>query len=273
MSAGSKFSIALVGGGNMGSALLAGWLADGIDAASITIVDPSPPDSLLELVKKSGAKHLHEAPGGPAPDVLLLAVKPQIINGVMESVRHLCGARTVVVSIAAGIGLARLHGGFDNRPAAVRAMPNTPALVGRGITVACASPGTSQAQRRRVDRLLSAVGSLEWIDDESLLDAVTAVSGSGPAYVFYLAECMAAAGVAEGLPPDLAARLANETVAGAGELIHRSQDDPARLRGNVTSPGGTTAAALDILTRADGLESIMKRAIRAARQRARELSG
>ncbi|HEX4553194.1 MAG TPA: pyrroline-5-carboxylate reductase, partial [Xanthobacteraceae bacterium] len=180
---------------------------------------------------------------------------------------------TVVISIMAGRTLAFLEKTLPAGTALVRAMPNMPAAIGRGITVAVPNARVSAAQRDLADKLLAATGATEWVDDEALMDAVTAVSGSGPAYVFLLAESLARAGVAAGLPPDLAARLARATVAGAGELMHRSPLDPATLRQNVTSPGGTTAAALDVLTAKDGLDPVMDKAIAAATRRSRELAG
>jgi pyrroline-5-carboxylate reductase len=179
----------------------------------------------------------------------------------------------VAVSIMAGQTLATLSGLLPPGAAIVRAMPNTPAAIGRGITVAVANAQVSAAQRTLAHRLLAAIGAVEWVADEALMDAVTAVSGSGPAYVFLLAEAMAAAGVAAGLPAELAARLARETVAGSGELLHRSELDPAILRQNVTSPGGTTAAALEVLMSPQGLAVLMQEAVAAATRRSRELAG
>ena len=182
------------------------------------------------------------------------------------------GAATVVVSIMAGRTLRFLEAALP-AAALVRAMPNTPAAIGRGITVAVPNARVAAAQRALVDALLCAVGAVEWVDDETLMDAVTALSGSGPAYVFLLAEAMAQAGAAAGLPPALATTLARATVAGAGELLHRSPLDAATLRQNVTSPGGTTAAALELLMARDGLAPLMTKAIAAATRRSRELAG
>ena len=202
----------------------------------------------------------------------MLAVKPQVAPEVMPALAPFVGAATVVVSIMAGRTLRFLEGALP-RAALVRAMPNTPAAIGRGITVAVANAHVSQQQRALVDALLSAVGAVEWIADEALMDAVTALSGSGPAYVFLLAEAMARAGAAAGLPPALAATLARATVAGSGELLHRSPLDAATLRQNVTSPGGTTAAALEVLMADDGLEPLITSAIAAAAKRSRDLAG
>ncbi len=203
---------------------------------------------------------------------LVIAVKPQTAPEVMPSLAPFVTASTVVVSIMAGRPLQFLERALP-AAALVRAMPNTPAAIGRGITVAVANARVADAQRALVHTLLSAVGTVEWISDERLIDAVTALSGSGPAYVFLLAEAMARAGVAAGLPSGLSERLARATVAGAGELLYRSPLDAAGLRQNVTSPGGTTAAALEVLMADDGLAPLMTRAIAAATRRARELAG
>jgi pyrroline-5-carboxylate reductase len=191
----------------------------------------------------------------------------------MAQIAALIGPTSVVVSIMAGRTLAFLGRALPREAAIVRAMPNTPAAIGRGITVAVPNAGVTPAQRQLAHSLLAATGAVEWIADEGLMDAVTAVSGSGPAYVFLLAESLARAGEAAGLPADLAARLARATVAGAGELLHRSPLDASRLRQNVTSPGGTTAAALDVLMASDGIDELMERAVAAAARRSRELAG
>ena len=202
----------------------------------------------------------------------MVAVKPQTAPEAMPALAPFVGGSTVTVSIMAGRTLRFLEGALP-RAALVRAMPNTPAAIGRGITVAVANARVSPPQRELVHALLSAVGAVEWVEDEALMDAVTAVSGSGPGYVFLLAEAMARAGVAAGLPPALAATLARATVAGSGELLHRSPLDAASLRQNVTSPGGTTAAALEVLMGKDALEPLMTRAIAAATKRSRDLAG
>jgi pyrroline-5-carboxylate reductase len=199
-------------------------------------------------------------------------VKPQSAAEAIPPLKPMIGASTVVVSIMAGRTLQFIAGALDAPCALVRAMPNTPAAIGRGITVAVPRD-INWAQRKLADRLLRATGTVEWTDDEALMDAVTAVSGSGPAYVFLLAEALAEAGVASGLPPSLAAKLARETVAGSGELLHRSELDAAVLRQNVTSPGGTTAAALEVLMGKDGLTQLMRKAVAAATKRSRELAG
>lgn len=263
-------TILLAGAGKMGSAMLQGWLERGLKAAQVAIIDPYLSDDIRALEGK-GVK-LNPLPAATA-DVaaLVLAVKPQTFNEAAPMLKPFVRPATVVVSIMAGrtiAGIAAACGG-----AVVRAMPNTPAAIGRGMTVAVPAANVTPAQRALADALLGATGALEWVDDEKLMDAVTAVSGSGPAYVFLLAEELAKAGVAAGLPPALAAKLARETVAGSGELLHRSAEEPSVLRKNVTSPGGTTAAALEVLMGSDGLDSLMKAAIAAATKRSRDLAG
>jgi pyrroline-5-carboxylate reductase len=264
-------SLILVGCGKMGTAMLRGWIAS--DAASrFLVVEPegTPPD-----ISSGPPVEWHTAtdtlPGELVPDAVVFAVKPQVVDAVLPLYRRWVRPETVFVSIVAGktlTGFARLLGAA----ALVRTMPNTPAAIGRAITVACASPLVTQAQRRLCDRLLAAIGESVWVEEEKLLDAVTAVSGSGPAYVFLLIEALARAGEAEGLPPDLALRLARSTVAGSGEFARVSEEHPASLRQNVTSPGGTTRAALDVLMAADGLEPLIRRAVAAAAVRSRELA-
>ena len=260
-------TIALAGAGKMGGAMLAGWLAGGLDANRVVVVEPFPSDDIKALA----AKGVRLNPNDPGPaDTLMVAVKPQTFREAGPALKKLVGSNTLVVSIMAGTTIAALEevcGGM-----VVRAMPNTPAAIGRGITVAVAAKNVSAAQRGTADALLRATGAVEWVDDESLMDAVTAVSGSGPAYVFLLAEELARAGVEAGLPADLATKLARETVAGSGELLHRSEQDSATLRQNVTSPGGTTAAALGVLMGEPGLRELMIRAIAAATTRSRELA-
>jgi pyrroline-5-carboxylate reductase len=257
----------LVGCGKMGGALLEAWLDEGLDPASVAVLDPSPPDEVRDLLRRSGVA-LNPAPG-PAPAVVVVAVKPQLLDEVLPEIAGRAGPQTLALSIVAGKPIAA----FAGLPAVVRAMPNTPAAVRRGITVAVPSPAVTAQQKSAADSLLRAAGAVEWIDDETLIDAVTAVSGSGPAYVFLLAETLAAAGAAAGLPADLAERLARATVSGAGELLARSPEPAATLRTNVTSRGGTTQAALDVLMAPDGLPPLMQRAVAAAAKRAKELAG
>jgi pyrroline-5-carboxylate reductase len=256
----------------MGGALAAGWLQHGVERGAIFIQDPAPTAEAVKFLKSHRLKAAAK-PRLPAdPAVIVLAVKPQIASDVLAGLASRIGKKTVLLSIAAGRTLLSLAAPLPDGTAIVRAMPNTPAAIGRGVTVACANEQVSATQKRLCAKLLEAVGAVEFIDDEALMDAVTAVSGSGPAYVFLLAECLAEAGEEAGLPPDLAARLARETVAGAGELLHRSSLAPSTLRENVTSPNGTTAAALSVLMGKGGFTSLLRRAVKAAAKRSRELS-
>jgi pyrroline-5-carboxylate reductase len=262
-------TIALAGAGKMGGAMLAGWLAGGLEPKHAIVIEPTPSDDVNALVK-TGVRVNPSATDTGAVDALVVAVKPQSFREAGAKLRPLVGPSTLVVSIMAGATIASISevcGGV-----VVRAMPNTPAAIGRGITVAVAASNVSPAQRATADALLRAIGSVEWVDDEQLMDAVTAVSGSGPAYIFLLAEELARAGVEAGLPPELATRLARETVAGSGELLRRSEASSATLRQNVTSPGGTTAAALDVLMGEGGMQSLLTRAVAAATKRSKELA-
>jgi len=263
--------LVLIGAGNMGGAMLSGWLKKGVSGSSIIVVDPRPSDAMSAMLKDAGASHVTSAPEGTKAGILFLAVKPQLMDTVLPSLKTLVGEETVIVSIAAGKTLANIESHLG-KAATVRAMPNTPAMVGRGVTGAYANDTVSSAQREVVEELLKVSGPVEWVATEGDIDAVTAVSGSGPAYVFYLVECMAEAGRKAGLPADLAMRLARETVAGAGELLHQSPEEASRLRQNVTSPGGTTAAALSVLMADDGMQPLFDKAIAAAKTRAEELA-
>lgn len=266
-------SLVLVGGGKMGSAMLEGWLAVGLAPDRMTVIEPFPSPALLALARSHGFALRAAAAGADAPDVLVLALKPQILTEAAPALAPLVSRDTLVVSIIAGktaADLARLLPGAD---AIVRAMPNLPASIQRGATGAFASARTSERQRAVADALLAGVGIVEWVADERLIDAVTALSGSGPAYLFLLAECLAEAGVAAGLEPGLSDRLARATIVGAAALLDEAGEDPATLRRNVTSPGGTTAAALDVLMGDGGLAPLMRDAVAAAKRRAGELSG
>jgi len=269
----SDFSglLVLVGAGKMGSALLEGWLRFGLDPKRVAVLEPQPTPHIASLTK-AGVRLNPAARTLADAAAIVVAVKPQIAAEALPPLAPMVGAATVVVSIMAGRTLDFIAGALNKPCAVVRAMPNTPAAIGRGITVAVAR-GTNAAQRSLADRLLAATGSVEWTEAEALMDAVTAVSGSGPAYVFLLAEALTAAGIDRGLPAALAAKLARETVTGSGELLHRSELDAATLRQNVTSPGGTTAAALDVLMGRDGLTALMTKAVAAATKRSRELAG
>jgi pyrroline-5-carboxylate reductase len=262
-------TIALAGAGKMGGAMLTGWLAQGFDARRLVVIEPQPSPEISVLVAK-GVQLNPPAKAVGAVDALVVAVKPQSFREAGNALKPFAGSSTLVVSIMAGMTIAAIEEVCGGK--VVRAMPNTPAAIGRGITVAVAAGSVSAAQRTTADALLRATGSVEWVEDESLMDAVTAVSGSGPAYVFLLAEELARAGVEAGLPSELATKLARETVAGSGELLHRSELPSATLRQNVTSPGGTTAAALEVLMGPDGMQQLMIRAIAAATKRSKELA-
>jgi len=265
--------LVLVGAGKMGGAMLAGWLERGIRADAVAVVEPQPSPELTELAASSGFALNPDLAAMDDASVVVLAVKPQAMDAALTGVVGLGRSKPVVLSIAAGRTIASFEAAFGAGAAIVRAMPNTPAAIGRGITVACANAVVSKGQKALATGLLEAVGEVAWIDDEGLIDAVTALSGGGPAYVFLLAECMAAAGVAAGLPEDLAMRLARATVSGAGELMHRSSEEAATLRKNVTSPGGTTAEALKVLMAKGGLPDLMVEAIAAATRRSKDLAG
>lgn len=272
MAAVASGPIVLIGAGNMGGAMLAGWLKSGVKGADILVIDPGPPPAMAKLIADNGVTHATSAPDGVKAAVIFIAVKPQVMEVVLPPLKPLVGPGTVIVSVAAGKTLAFIENHLG-AAATVRAMPNTPAMIGRGVTGAFANASVSEAQRSQVHDLLKVSGPVEWVETEGDIDAVTAVSGSGPAYVFYLVECMAEAGRKAGLKADLAMRLARETVAGAGELLHQSPDEASRLRQNVTSPGGTTAAALAVLMAEDGMQPLFDQAIAAARKRAEELAG
>jgi pyrroline-5-carboxylate reductase len=261
--------IVLAGAGKMGGAMLTGWLARGLDPKNVAVIEPHPAAEISALVTQ-GIRLNPQAKDVGGAATLVVALKPQMFREAGPALKPFAGSSTLVVSIMAGTtiaSIAQVCGG-----SVVRAMPNTPAAIGRGITVAVAAKGVNAAQRAVADALLRATGSVEWVDDESLMDAVTAVSGSGPAYVFLLAEELARAGAAAGLPEELATKLARETVAGSGELLFRSQETSAALRQNVTSPGGTTAAALEVLMGEGGMQSLLTRAVAAATRRSKELA-
>jgi pyrroline-5-carboxylate reductase len=262
-------TLVLVGAGKMGSAMLDGWVAHGLNPATTVVVEPIP--SLQVARYGSLGLRLNPTLGALRADAIIIAVKPQVAPEVLPDLASLIGPATAVVSIMAGRSLTFLQSLLPPSTAIVRAMPNTPAAIGRGITVAVGNTHVTPHHKSLADRLLAATGAVEWIADEAQMDAVTALSGSGPAYVFLLAEALARAGVAVGLPKELAERLARVTVAGSGELLNRASDDAATLRRNVTSPGGTTEAALDVLMSKDGLEALMEKAIAAATRRSREL--
>jgi len=263
---GPMTDVLLIGCGRMGGALLKGWRESGAVGSAI-VVDPALP--ILDGIPVVAS--LSEVPD-PLPKTILLAVKPQMLDQVMPGLAERLPDGALVISIAAGKPIAYFAARLGKPTAIIRTMPNTPAAIGRGITVCCAGPGVTAAERDLADRLMKAVGEVAWTTDEALMHAVTAVSGSGPAYVFHLIEALRDAAIAAGLPPDLAARLARATVTGAGELAHQSLDTPEKLRVDVTSPGGTTAAALAVLMGENGLTELMTRAVAAATARSEELA-
>ncbi|MHC8508803.1 MAG: pyrroline-5-carboxylate reductase [Rhodospirillales bacterium] len=267
---GSK--VLLAGCGKMGGALLQGWLARGFSPANIAAVDPAPAGPLPAGVK--AVKTPAELDPAFAPDAVVLAVKPQVMDAALLGYAGFAQAGALTLSIAAGKTVACFEAAFGGTAPIVRAMPNTPAAAGRGVTALCANAHVDGAGRALTESLMQAVGETVWLDDENLMDAVTAVSGSGPAYVFLLAESLAAAGEKAGLPADLAAQLARATITGAGALLDAAAETPpATLRENVTSPGGTTAAALAVLMGEDGWQAALDEAVKAATERSRELAG
>jgi pyrroline-5-carboxylate reductase len=263
-------ALVLVGAGKMGGAMLDGWLARKLPPNKVIVLEPQPSKAVKALGKR-GVRINPKGDVGPVA-ALVIALKPQTAPDALPLLAALIDQKTVVVSIMAGRTIGFLEQHLPNA-AIVRAMPNTPAAIGRGITVAVGNRRVGAKSRTLAHGLLAATGAVEWVDDEALMDAVTAVSGSGPAYAFLLAEAMAQAGVAAGLPAALAERLARETVAGSGELMHRSPLPAATLRQNVTSPGGTTAAALEVLMGERGLVPLMTKAVAAATKRGKDLAG
>jgi len=260
--------LVLLGCGKMGSAMLQGWLGQGLPASSVWVLDPYPSDWLKGL----DGLHLNEdLPTDPA--IVLVAVKPQMMGDALPTLRALGNGATLFVSVAAGTPIAAFQDILGDKTPIIRAMPNTPAAVSRGITAIIGNDQASAAQMDLAQALLSAVGQVVRLENEAQMDAVTAVSGSGPAYVFHLIETLAAAGQAQGLPADLAVQLARATVAGAGHLAEQADEDAGQLRVNVTSPGGTTAAALEVLmNEQDGFPALLRRAVQAAADRSRELA-
>lgn len=264
----------LIGAGKMGGALLTGWLDNGLPADGVVVVDPHPSEAMQAFLATRGVRHETTVPAGLAPKVAVIAVKPQSMGEALPRLVAALTPATMVVSIAAGTTVATFEAALGARPV-VRAMPNTPAQVGRGVSVLCANALASSDARALATALLATVGHVEWVEDEGQIDAVTAVSGGGPAYVFLLVEALAAAAEKAGLPADLSMRIARETVSGSGELLARAAEPAAILRKNVTSPGGTTAAALKVLMGPQGdggVFPLMEEAIAAATARSRELS-
>jgi len=267
----NKHGLVLLGCGKMGTAMLEGWLKNGIAPSSVTIIDPYPSDRLKEL-QADGLRVNVDLP--PAPAICILAVKPQMMGEALPQITALGNSTTVFLSIAAGTPISTFEDVLGDKTPIIRAMPNTPAAVGRGITALIGNPLIDDNAMAMAEGLLQAVGQTVQLDNEDQMDAVTAVSGSGPAYVFHLIETLAAAGVAEGLPADMAMQLAKATVGGAGELAEQATEDPSTLRVNVTSPAGTTAAALGVLmNEGRGFPVLLREAVKAAADRSRELRG
>lgn len=262
----AKRGLVLLGCGKMGSAMLAGWLADGLPATSVWVLDPHPSDWLQ-------AQGVHINQGlPPKPTIILIAVKPQMMGAALPSLKALGNGDTLFVSVAAGTSIATFEDILGDETPIVRAMPNTPAAIGQGITALIGNAHVSQGQLDLADQFLGAVGQTVRLENEGQMDAVTAVSGSGPAYVFHLIETLAAAGAARGLPADMAMQLAKATVAGAGALAASTAEGPDQLRVNVTSPGGTTQAALAVLMDAsNGFAPLLQKAVNAAADKSQEL--
>lgn len=261
--------VVLAGAGKMGLALARGWIAGGLPGSQLVLVDPSPPETTVAFATDAGVR-LQTRAGGVLTHVLVLAVKPQVMGEVLPELRPTVGPHTLILSIAAGIPIA-LIGEALGTERIIRAMPNTPAQIGKGISGAVAGPGLKPGDREIAESLLGAAGKLLWFGEEGHLDAVTAVSGSGPAYVFHLVEALAAAGERQGLTGDDAMSLARETIIGAAALMAADPQPVSVLRENVTSPKGTTAAALAVLMGPGGLGALMDRVVAAARQRSEEL--
>ncbi len=263
--------LVLLGCGKMGSAMLQGWLAEGVEARNVYVLDPHPSDWVQGL--QADGLHLNsDLPDSPA--ICLIAVKPQMMGDALPRLQALGGGKTVFMSVAAGTSIATFEAVFGTDSPIVRAMPNTPAAVGRGITAVIGNVNATEADLEMAETLLSAVGQTVRLENEAQIDAVTGVSGSGPAYVFHLIEALAAAGEAEGLPADMAMKLAKATVGGAGQLAEDAEESPTQLRVNVTSPGGTTAEALKVLMDAEsGFVPLLKKAVKASADKGRELGG
>lgn len=265
-------TLVLVGAGKMGGAMLEGWLKGGAEASRIVALDPAPPPEVKAVIEAAGVRLNPDVASINDAEVVIIAVKPQLMEDVLPGVVSLKGSKPLILSVAAGKTIASFERHFGADAAVIRTIPNTPAAVGRGITAMAANPHVSPAQLSLARSLLEAVGDVVTVENEAMIDAVTAVSGSGPAYVFYLTECLAAAGEKVGLPKDLAMQLARATVAGAGELMRQSGTEAATLRQNVTSPKGTTYAALQVLMAEDGMQPLFDKAIDAATKRSRELA-
>ncbi len=268
--------LVLVGAGKMGGAMLDGWLKSGISGEAIHVIDPGLPAEQREKLSRSDVKVHDAADAVPSPLLILIAVKPQMMSKVLPTLSGLThaddAADILVLSVAAGTTVHTLAAALGGAPTIIRAMPNTPALVGRGVTALFPSKPLDAERKTYVGDLLNAIGTVVWVENETDIDAVTAVSGSGPAYVFHLVEALAAAAQAQGLTEHVAMILARETVSGAGELLRQAQESAETLRKNVTSPNGTTQAGLEVLMEKDnGLSQLVGRTVQAAKDRAVEL--
>jgi pyrroline-5-carboxylate reductase len=265
------FKIALLGAGNMGGAMLRGWLEDGIEGDRICVVDPKPSDEMLALLKQHEVKNIVKLDHKLEVDIFILAVKPQVMIPILNDIGEYIDPSTLLVSVAAGITIDSLAQNFETNPI-IRTMPNTPSQVGEGMSVCVGNSHVNNDHKGWVSGLLSAIGKVDWVEDEALIDPVTGVSGSGPAYIFHMVEAMAQAGVNAGLSEDLSTKLARQTIIGAAELLKQSDLGADQLRKNVTSPGGTTAAALEVLMAEDGLTQLMSKAVKAASDRSKGLA-
>jgi pyrroline-5-carboxylate reductase len=266
-------TLVLVGAGKMGGAMLEGWLKAGADARNIVVFDPGPPQEIMALLSTHGIRHNPPVASVTNAELVIVAVKPQVMDDVLAPLAGLAASKPLVLSVVAGKTIARLAAHFGSGAAIIRTMPNTPAAVGQGITAMVGNAHVSDAQMRLAEQLLSTIGEVVRVDDEAQMDWVTGVSGSGPAYVFWFTECLTAAGVKLGLDRKLSERLARATVAGSGALMQQSGIDAATLRQNVTSPKGTTHEALQVLMADDGLKPLIEKAVAAAARRSRELAG
>jgi pyrroline-5-carboxylate reductase len=264
----------MVGGGKMGSAIVAGWLRRGADPDSIHIIelDPARRQEIAERYGITPAADIDQLSDKKLPSVIVLALKPSTVLDVLPLYQNYAQKGVLMISVAAGIRLSIFENGLGRRSPIIRAMPNTPAEIGRGTTVLCANSHVGVAHKTLSEELMRAIGTVYWVEDENLMDAVTAISGSGPAYLFLFAEYLAQAGMRAGLPADLADRLARETLAGASELLLTSAEAAAQLRENVTSTGGTTAAALSVLMANTGLRPLLEEAVAAAKARSQEMA-
>ncbi len=265
-------TLVLVGAGKMGGAMLEGWLAGGADPSRIVALDPAPPPEIRALLQRHDIRLNPEVASITDAEVVIVAVKPQLMEEVLPGIASLKASKPLVLSVAAGKTIASFERHFGTDAPVIRTIPNTPAAVGRGITAMASNANVSPAQLALARTLLEAVGEVVTVDNEAMIDAVTAVSGSGPAYVFYLTECLAAAGEKIGLPKELATQLARATVAGSGELMRQSGTEASVLRQNVTSPKGTTYEALQVLMAEDGMGPLFEKAVAAALRRSRELA-